>query len=166
MKRLIILTVACLTVMAAAAQAAGLRIGELFDGRYGNDPSVSQTLLSGDNSFLRSHKLTTFATFRGPEATYEKILRPMVLADGSKAESRNVRYSDGKLSYAFFALPPVSDKSKDSRYIYYINPVGKKKEDVMLVYFDGPIGAEDASKLISRFANPTSQKSNDMLTNK
>lgn len=154
MKRLTLLTLALISAVALFAQADGLKIAQLFGGKYVSNPNVSQTILSGENAFLSRYNLTSFATFRGPAETFAKVVAPLVIADGAKAESRNIKYKDGRLSYAFFALPPVNAESKDNRYIYYIDPVGSKGKDIMLVYFDGKINGTKASRLISTIATP------------
>ncbi len=140
------------TALVSQAQQ-GLKINQIFGGRYVSDPSVTETMLSGEQRFLRSHKLTTFATFKGDAKTYTSIIQPLVLADGAHAKGRNVRYREGKLQYAFFVLPSIeSDGKKINRYLYYLNNEGTKRPSVMVIYFDGRITPDGASSLIKQLA--------------
>ena len=112
MKRLFIIMAALLALRLCAAAQSGLEISRLFGGKYSSDPTVTETMMSGDQNFLRSHKLSTFATFKGNAEKYEPIVQPLVVADGSHATARNVRYRDGKLHYAFFVLPQINSDGK------------------------------------------------------
>lgn len=156
MKRLILFSFSILLfAINIMAKDNDLKISEMFSSKYVSDPAVSQLLLSGENSFLRKHDLILFATFRGPSATYVPIIKPILLEDSNSAESRNIRYQDGRLAYAFFSFPP-SDKDEVIRqFVYYIDPIGKNKSDVMLIYFEGSITSGKAYRLISEIANPT-----------
>ncbi|MDE5961260.1 MAG: hypothetical protein K2H08_06050, partial [Duncaniella sp.] len=91
-----------LALRLCATAQSGLEISRIFGGKYSSDPTVTETIMSGDQNFLRSHKLSTFATFKGNAEKYEPIIQPLVSADGAHATARNVRYRDGKLHYAFF----------------------------------------------------------------
>ncbi|MBP3288654.1 MAG: hypothetical protein J6L79_05405, partial [Muribaculaceae bacterium] len=63
---------------------------------------------------------------------------------------RNIRYSDGKLRYAFFILPSVERNGQTiNRYLYYINNEGARKPSVIVIYFEGRIRPEKASELIN-----------------
>lgn len=151
MKRIIQLTAIFVVLAAGIARAqTGMHISNVLGGKYVSDPSVTEVMMSGDQSFLRACGLTTLATFRGASETYAPILQPLVLADGAKAVGRNVRYKEGKLQYAFFMLPPatVNDK-RVNRYLYYLNNPEGKKPSVIMIYFDGKISRSEAEDLIS-----------------
>lgn len=142
-----------LALRLCATAQSGLEINKVFGGKYSSDPTVTETMMSGNQNFLRSHKLTTFATFKGSAEKYVPIIQPLVVADGTHATARNVRYRDGKLHYAFFVLPPIESNGKKlNRYIYYLNNVKAKKPSVMLIYFDGTIKNQDAEELIKSMA--------------
>lgn len=153
MKRIFLIMSILLTTALVSQAQQGLKINQIFGGRYVSDPSVTETMLSGEQRFLRSHKLTTFATFKGDAKTYASIIQPLVLADGAHAKGRNVRYREGKLQYAFFVLPSIeSDGKKINRYLYYLNNEGTKRPSVMVIYFDGRITPDGASSLIKQLA--------------
>lgn len=154
MKRLLFLMMA-LTIFGLSASAqSSLAINRIFGGKYSSDPSVTETLMSGDQSFLRDNKLSTFATFKGNAEKYVPIIQPLVLADGAHARARNVRYRDGKLHYAFFVLPPMTVNGKNlNRYLYYLNNEKAKKPSVMVIYFDGTLSGVKAEALIKYLAN-------------
>ncbi|MCM1077830.1 MAG: DUF6108 family protein [Bacteroides sp.] len=150
MKRLLTIMFALLALPIAVCAQSGLEINRIFGGKYSSDPTVTETLMSGRQSFLRDHKLTTFATFKGNAEKYVPIIQPLVLADGSHATGRNVRYRDGKLHYAFFILPPVTDNNKTiNRYLYYLNNDKAGKPSVMVIYFEGTIKNSEAENLIN-----------------
>ena len=145
----ILIVIAIATVVAAYAQA-GLQINSIFGGKYSADSTVTETMMSGNQRFLKKHYLSTFATFKGPAAKYASVIQPLVLADGAHATGRNIRYSDGKLRYAFFILPSVERNGQTiNRYLYYINNEGARKPSVIVIYFEGRIRPEKASELIN-----------------
>lgn len=149
MRRQIIIAVAlALSALSALAQA-DLQIASMFGGKYANDPGVTEINLSGDQRFLKSKHLNCFMTFKGDAKTYAPKIQPMVLADGSHATGRNVRYKDGMLQYAYFVLKPkIVDGKTLNRYIYYIYNHKSDPATVMLIYFDGPISRRKADALI------------------
>lgn len=153
MKRILLITITLIAAVLSASAQSDLQIGRVFGGKYGSDPSVTETMMSGEQRFLRSNRLANFATFKGDAKTYAPIIQPLVLADGAKAIGRNVRYKDGKLQYAFFILKPIiSDGRKLNRYLYYITSTKEKKSTVMLIYFDGSLTRMQADALIRRLS--------------
>ncbi len=136
-------------VLAAQAQQ-GLEINRLFGGKYISDPSVSEIVLSGKQPFLTKKHLTAMSTFRGDAKTYANIIAPLVLDDGKNAVARNVRYKDGILQYAFFALPP--NHSDGNRYIYYVNDSSGNSSNVILIYIAGFINYSRAESIIRSLA--------------
>lgn len=136
-----------------ASAQTGLEINKIFGGKYISDPTVTETLMSGDQAFLRTHRLNTFATFKGRSDKYVPIIQPLVVADGAHARARNVRYRDGKLHYAYYVLPPVSANGRIvNRYLCYLNNEKSKNPSVMVIYFDGAISNKKAEALIKSLA--------------
>lgn len=151
-KSFLLIILAIFTMFTCRAQG-GLEINKIFNGTYASDPNVTETLISGKNKFLKSHKLTILATFKGPAATYQSRIEPLVLADGASAIGKNVRYKDGKLYFALFALRPISvGNEKRNRYIYYLNNAVNKGSSVMVVYLEGSIKEYEVSDLIRSLA--------------
>ncbi|MDE6430072.1 MAG: hypothetical protein K2K65_02760 [Duncaniella sp.] len=151
MKRLLIIILTLLALPAELYSQSVMK--EIFGGKYSSDPNVTETLITGQQPFLSSHRLTTLATFRGDPQTYESIIEPIVAADGANAIARDVRYRNGKLQYAYFILPPVKKDGKAiNRYLYYLNNEKAKRPSVMVIYFEGPIRNTDASKFIKSLA--------------
>lgn len=149
MKRLLTTLLLLLSLWAGASAQKGLEINKVFGGKYVSDPSVTETLMSGEQRFLRSRGLTTLATFRGDSKTYAPILQPLVLTDGSHATGRNIRYRNGKLQYAFFILKPTEINGKTiKRYLYYLNNEKAKRPSAMLIYFEGTLSRSQAESLI------------------
>ena len=147
MKRLLSTIVLFVGICLVAHAQQGLEINKLFGGKYISDPSVSEVVLSGDQPFLTKKHLSAMSTFRGDAKTYAPIIESLVLDDGKDATARNVRYKDGRLQYAFFALPP--DKAKDNRFIYYIN---NSPGNVILIYIAGRISLSRAESIIRSLA--------------
>lgn len=154
MKRPLFLFMAALAVHLCPLAQTGLEINRIFGGHYANDTTVTETLMSGNQHFLRHLGLTTLATFKGNPKTYVPIIQPLVLADGAKAIGKNLRYKDGKVNYAFYMLPPTTvNGRKVNRFLYYLNNESSRKPHVMVIYFDGAIDYERASRLIPEFSN-------------
>lgn len=159
MKRILIITLTLLGIIFSVSAQSDLQVGRIFGGKYGSDPSVTETMMSGEQRFLRSNRLANFATFKGDAKTYAPILQPLVLADGAKAIGRNVRYKDGKLQYAFFMLKPTTENGRKlNRYLYYITIAkydkGAKESHsyVMVIYFDGQLSRQQADALIRKMS--------------
>lgn len=118
-----------------------------------SDPSVTETIMSGEQRFLRANYLSNLATFKGEAKTYAPIIQPLVLADGAQAIGRNVRYKDGKLQYAFFMLKPVTvDGRKHNRYLYYIYNAKPASPTVMVIYFDGVLSKAQAESFVKKLS--------------
>ena len=127
----------------------GLEIDKLFTEQYAADPQVTETILSGNNRYLKKHNLSVFSTFKAPAAKYQAAVEQMVLSDARKAIGKNVRYKDGKLYYALFILSPVtSNGNKTNRYIYYLNNSSSKGGNVMVIYLEGKLSDQEVSSLL------------------
>lgn len=161
MKRLLTILLTLVVIGSVASAQTGLEINKAFGGKYAGNTDVSEVVMSGDQPYLRRHNLKSLAIFRGPAESYASILQPLVLADGAKAIARDVRYSNGKLHYAYFMLPSVETDGKSvKRYIYYLNKecansnkrakkTAHTKSPVILIYFEGNIGRERAASIIN-----------------
>lgn len=149
MNRLLtILTILILSTLSLYART-GLEIDKLFTEQYAADPQVTETILSGNNRYLKKHNLTDFSTFKAPAAKYRATVEQMVLTDARKATGKNVRYKDGKLYYALFILSPVSvNGTKLNRYIYYLNNSTAKGGNVMVIYLEGKLSEQDVTLLL------------------
>lgn len=153
MKRSLITFMLMLTVTAMAFAQQDLEINKIFNGKYAGDPKVTETMISGNHRFLKSQKLETFYTFKGPADRYVPIVEPLVLADGAKSVGRNIRYKEGKLHYAFFMLRPITEGGKKiNRYLYYLNNEPQKGSNIMVLYFEGSMNQSEANTLIQTLA--------------
>lgn len=149
MKRLLISLIIALTAVMASTAQAGLNINRVFTGTAAASPEATMTIMSGNSSYLKSHNLTALATFKGPSEKFAKTIEPLVVADATKASGKNLRYKNGHLHYAFFALPPLkSGKLTINRYVYYLDNDSEKDRNITLVYLEGTISQPAASKLI------------------
>ncbi|MDE5876004.1 MAG: hypothetical protein K2H47_00635 [Muribaculaceae bacterium] len=148
-KRLLLTAMLMIASVLAATAQSGLKIDEIFNGKYASDPKVTETIISGKHKFLKAHKLTVFATFKGPAATYQQLAERLVLADGAQAIGKNVRYKDGRLYFALFILKPVTEGTvKLNRYLYYLNNAANNGSNVLVVYLEGSLDDQEVSDLI------------------
>lgn len=153
MNRLLITLFLWLAVSLPGYTQSGLEINRIFNGRYVDDPKVSETMISGKNKFLQSHRLTVFASFKGPAVVYRQEAEHLVLSDGAKAIGKNVRYREGKLYFALFNLKPVNVNGKKlNRYIYYLNNAVGGGGNVLILYLEGTLSEQDAADLIQSLA--------------
>ncbi len=153
MKRFIFIAIFMLLAVSRMIAQEDLRVNGIFGGKYAGDPSVTETMISGEQRFLKNNRLTNFATFKGDAKTYAPLIQPLVLADGASAIGRNVRYMEGMLQYAFFMLKPkMVDGRKVNRYLYYLRNTNSKNPTVMVIYFDGPLSRVDADTLIKKLS--------------
>lgn len=133
MKRLITLLMLWAIGTSAMLAQNKLHIGELFDGRYHDEPRASETQISSDKldryslSLYRSLTLTDM-----PEAA--ATIEPLVTRDAAKAVDREVSYRDGGLYYGFYQLQP---RHGVQRYLFYLNQNRNKGNKIILIYLEG-----------------------------
>ncbi len=144
MKRLLLIILLLSSVITAGAQT-GLRINELFDGKYVDDPRATEIMKQGGS--LTDYKLSQYhsLTLQGaPElATYiESLLR----ADGRSATDREITYRNGGIYFAFYQLPVVD---KLNRYIFYLNSHRAVGDKIMLIYMDGKASASEIKSFMN-----------------
>ncbi len=153
MSRFFVIITIFVSMASSAMAQSGLAIEPVIKGEYSSDAKVTATYMTAPNKYLRNHKLTVFASFKGPAAVYAKDLERMVLADGASAVGKNVRYKKGKLYFAFYMLRPVvHGKEKLNRYLYYLNSSAGSGSDILLVYLEGKAGEQDVTELIKSMA--------------
>lgn len=147
MKRLLLIVITAMISLSVSA-VTGLRIDKIFDGQYQNDPDVTLTLMSGENSFLKRYKLTTLRFLMPRQSKYASKIVPLIIADGANAIGKKISYENGKLHYAFYSLPPkIVNRKEVKRYICYLDGPKNSLESVMLLYMEGDIFPEQANRL-------------------
>ncbi|MDE6555668.1 MAG: hypothetical protein K2K55_01740 [Duncaniella sp.] len=149
MKRLLLLLAITIGMAIGAEAQTGLEINSMFGGAYVADKGVTEIQMSGNQRYLREYRLSALAIFKGPAEKYASKIEKLVLADGSKAVGRNVRYREGHLQYACFSLPAEKVKGKPSlhRYIYYFYNKNTNPATVLLVYMEGYIDTAKAERI-------------------
>lgn len=144
MKRLIaILMLMCAGTSAMLAQDK-LNVGELFDGRYHDEPRASETQITGDR--LAKYSLTLYRSLTltdMPEAA--AIIAPLVIRDAAKAVDREVSYRDGGLYYGFYQLQP---RHSVERYLFYLNQNLNKGNKIILIYLEGSASREKIKAML------------------
>lgn len=149
LKRFLTILLTVLAALLPARAQEGLEISSLFKGSFTSDPNVTETLIAGNQKFLRSHKLSLLATFKAPAAKYGAMVEKLVKADAATAIGKKVRYKDGRLFLGLFMLKPTgSGKTATNRYLYYLNPTSGPKPYVLLVYMEGKLEEQEVADLL------------------
>lgn len=144
MKRIITLLMLWAIVTSASLAQEHLNIGEIFDGRYHDEPRASETQISGEKlapyslSLYRSLTLTDM-----PEAANE--IEPLVTRDGTKALDREVSYRDGGLYYGFYQLQRRGAKQC---YLFYLNQNRAKGNKIIVIYLEGFASPDEIKKML------------------
>lgn len=132
------------TGLGHAAAQTGLNIEMAFDGRFRSSPDAIETEISGNplkNSALDIYRSITLTD---PKLTDE--VEALVLKDGASAETRRVRYIEGRLYYAYYIFKPVNNYR---RYLFFTNSFLKGGKKMILIYMAGEATPEQINRLIS-----------------
>lgn len=147
MKRLLIILAVICTAVGVSAQSSP-EIRKLFSDFASKDGTTTETVISGEPlkgsglSLYRSLVIT--GTCDNADAIAARVIK---CAAG--ARSREVKYIDGKIYYAQFALPPAPGES-DNRYLFYLNSALKGDKRLMIIYMSGPASLDQIKKLINQ----------------
>lgn len=142
----ITLILLCVGTLSLYAQR-GLEIDHIFKDFHRAD-NVTETIVSG--SQLSGTGLDTYRSIivSGEGATYSAAaIAKAVMADATKAVSKEVSYVDGHLFYAQYTLKPSGGRN---RYIFFVDNTLKGDSRVMLVYMEGSATADQVRRLIKR----------------
>lgn len=145
MKRAILILVAVAAILPFSINAqTGLKINDLFGKHYRDMEGVSETMVKGrmqDMNLSLYHSMT-FTDHSELAPTIEKL----VASDGAAAQSKEVRYKNGRLYYGFYQLSRKADGT--NRYILYLNRhlVGDKR--IMLLYLEGKASVDEVKKIL------------------
>ena len=144
MRRLLLSITILLIAVAPAAAQKGLNINQLFDGRYRANKYATETVITG--SQLAPMNLTVYRAltiYRQPMLA-EKIEK-LVIKDGDKSDSSEVRYNSGRLYYGFYVLKP---KDGNNRYILYLNKGTGNSNVITLIYLEGKASPAQVKSMI------------------
>ncbi len=146
MRRLLTFLLLTLSACAGLHAQTGLNIAEAFSPRFRDLPGATETVVS--KSRLRNLNLSVYhaISISGHQELAEEIEK-MVLRDGAKARSKEVRYASGHLYYGCYALP--RDGKGNNRYILFLNGHLKSADRIVLLYIEGEASMEDVKKLIN-----------------
>lgn len=144
MKRLLLIIILFTSFFSAGAQTE-LRINELFDGEFVDDPRATEIVQQGGS--LTDYKLSQYHSLTVADAPelatrFETLLR----ADGRKATDREVTYRNGGIYFAFYQLPPAD---KLNRYIFYLNSNRAAGNKIMLIYMAGKASASEIKSFMN-----------------
>lgn len=144
--RRIIITIAL--AVCAVVMHAQLNIEQIFDAACASNPNVTQAVVTGMAAQKINSKLDKVAFFKADAEEYGEKVRKLVLADAHKATGRDLRYSDGVLSYAYLALNNPRTNSTNA-FIYFVESRRKSQPTtVMVVLLEGSLSAKDQTKII------------------
>lgn len=142
--RRIFITLALMCVCAVAIQAR-LNIEQIFNDACTSDPNVTEAIVTGKAAHKINSRLDRLAFFKADAANYGEMVRKLVLADAHKASGRDLRYSDGVLSYAYIAL----SAPEGNTFIYYVESKrNSHPATVMVVLLEGSLSAKEQAKII------------------
>lgn len=148
--RRIFITLALMCVCATAIHAR-LNIEQIFNDAWTSDPNVTEAIVTGKAAHKINSRLDRLAFFKADAANYGEMVRKLVLADAHKASGRDLRYSDGVLSYAYIALsaPEGDCRDKVNTFIYYVESKrNSHPATVMVVLLEGSLSAKEQAKII------------------
>ena len=143
MKHVLLITLLTFALGQAAAQT-GLNIDSAFDGRFRSSPAAVETEISG--SPLKNSALDIYRSITLTDPALTGDIEAMVLKDGADAETRQVRYIEGRLYYAYYIFKPVVHYR---RYLLVLNSFLKGGKKMTLIYMAGEATPEQIKKLIS-----------------
>ena len=139
---LLLFTLLAIAFGQAAAQT-GLNIDSAFDGRFRSSPDAVETEISGKT--LKNSALDIYRSITLTEPALTSEIEALVLKDGAAAETRQVRYIEGRLYYAYYIFKPVDNYR---RYLFFINGFLKGGKKMTLIYMAGEATPEQINKLI------------------
>lgn len=142
--RISLLIIIMLTAVTNMAAQQGLKIAEILDGRYHDNPNAIETVIT-NNKHLREYKLKVYhgLTITGDQNAAETIGKA-VAADGKAAEDREIVYKNGQPYYCFYVMP---QKNGRNRYIFFLNQYAAGGNKTMLIYLEGKADRETVKKL-------------------
>ena len=143
MKHILLIIMLAIAFGQAAAQT-GLNIDCAFDGRFRSSPDAVETEISG--KALKTSALDIYRSITLTEPALTSEIEALVLKDGAAAETRQVRYIEGRLYYAYYIFKPVDNYR---RYLFFINGFLKGGKKMTLIYMAGEATPEQINKLIS-----------------
>lgn len=143
MKHILLIIMLAIAFGQAAAQT-GLNIDSAFDGRFRSSPDAVETEISG--KALKNSALDIYRSITLTEPALTSEIEALVLKDGAAAETRQVRYIEGRLYYAYYIFKPVDNYR---RYLFFINGFLKGGKKMTLIYMAGEATPEQINKLIS-----------------
>lgn len=143
MKHILLIIMLGLSFGHASAQT-GLNIDNAFDGRFRSSPDAVETEISG--SPLKNSALEVYRSITLTDPALTGEIEELVIKDGADAETRQVRYIEGRLYYAYYIFKPVDNYR---RYLFFINSFLKGGKKMTLIYMAGEATPEQIKKLIS-----------------
>lgn len=133
MKRLLFIMFMIMAVSGVHAQDK-LNIKNLFDGRYHDNPDVTETLIQGKQ--LKEYNLDLYRSLTVVnDSDIASEIEHYLLKDAKSAVEREVSYRDGGLYYGFYELPGRG--AALHRYIFYLNQFRTKGDKIILIYMEG-----------------------------
>lgn len=138
--------VASIVILPAAHAQKGLSIEQAFTPEYTMLPESTETLLKQSRLHNISLSLYRALSIAG-NADKAFAVERMVISDGRRATSKEVRYSSGHLVYGLYVLP---QRKGENRYILFLNGNLTGSGKMLLLYLEGEASVSDIKKLINK----------------
>lgn len=134
-------TLSCFLQMKAQE---GLNVAPFFSETYISDPNVTLVTFSG--SQLESRGLTKYKSISVvDDAGLSDKIAKAVSRDGSRSQSKEVKYKDGVLYFGFYSM---GGKGRHRRYLLFLNRRPTGKEKTTLIYMEGDLDAASVKRMI------------------
>lgn len=137
-----LVTALLMTAVTMAAQVPDA-LSRLFDGRYRDNPSATETVITGEP--LKPYSLSLFHSLQiQGDASQAVAIEKAVKADGARAKWKETVMKGGTLQSGVYEL----DGKRRRRYILYLNTFADGGNDVTVIYLEGKALPEQIKKLI------------------
>lgn len=142
---IVIALIAALLMPAALRAQKGLNINGAFAPAYRDMKGATETLIIKDRLTKMNLDRYHSITFTDHPELAAKLER-MVIADGKKAVSKEVRYKSGHLYYGFYRLSPI--ECNVNRYILYLNGHLAGDNRIVLLYLEGKASPDKVKEML------------------
>lgn len=147
MKRSTLLLIIMLLAVVGASAQSEMAIGSLFDGRYRNNPNVTENVMKGGSLKDYDIKFYHSLTLTG-EPNEAAAIERLVSRDGAKAIDKEVSYKNGSLYYGFYEFRAPKGASGYHRYLFYLNQHATGGNKIILIYIESSASGRSIRKLL------------------
>ncbi|MCM1029285.1 MAG: DUF6108 family protein [Pseudoflavonifractor sp.] len=149
MTRHLLITLIALAVSALTSTSqVPAALEKLFDGPYTDNPSATETIITGDP--LKPFSLNLFHSLSVKDnATLADEIEKAVRSDGKRSLWKETVMNGGRLQNGIYELKG----NKRRRYILYLNTFISGGNDATVIYLEGSATPSQIKRLISTISN-------------